>query len=161
MARKVIFKKDQTSEQLAYLAGIIDGEGCFYMGLTHQAKYGNGYMFHTFIKVTSCDRVLIDWLDNLFGGTREERYRWTSKKAFERPVYNWQATGEMLDYVCPKILPYLVIKTKQCELMMKMRETYANIGSKRLSEEVVNLRKDLIDQNRKLNSRFHNHPSKQ
>ncbi len=32
MAKIVKFTMNQTSEQLAYLAGIIDGEGCFYFG---------------------------------------------------------------------------------------------------------------------------------
>jgi hypothetical protein len=112
------------------------------------------------LKVTSCDEDLIIWLENTFGGSKDSRYRWTSKKAFTRPVYNWQATGPMLDYVLPAILPYLIIKRKQCEIMIRYRLTSKNIGSKRLSPEINEKRLELMNELRNLNSRFHEHPLK-
>lgn len=160
MAKVVKFHTNQTSEQIAYLAGIVDGEGCFYLGQVKQGKYGNGLQFHSMLKVTSCDESLIIWLENTFGGHRDSRYRWTSKKKFTRPVYNWQATGEMLDYICPTILPYLIIKKPQCEVMMRYRVTSKNIGSKRLPDEIVEKRLGLITEMRNLNSRWHEHPLK-
>ena len=161
MAKIVKFTTNQTPEQFAYLAGIIDGEGCFYFGQVKQGRYGNGTQWHCKIAVTSTDKRLTDWLNDLFGGTKEQRYRYTSKKAYVRPIYRWDASGAMLDYICPLILPYLVIKKEQCEVMMEIRKTYANIGSKRLSEEVVEKRTQLLSIMRNLNSRFHDHPLKQ
>lgn len=160
MARKVIFTTNQTPEQLAYLAGIVDGEGCFYFGKVKQGRYGNGTQWHCHLSVTSTDECLIVWLNNLFGGNSERRYRWTSKKAFCRPIYKWAASGEMLDYICPKILPYLIIKKKQCETFIEIRKTYANIGSKRLPEEIVKKRTEFLVIMHNLNSRFYNHPLK-
>lgn len=160
MAKIVKFTTNQTPEQLAYLAGIVDGEGCFYFGCVKQGRYGNGTQWHCKLAVTSCDKCLTDWLNDLFGGTKEQRYRYTSKKAFERPVYRWDASGLMLDYILPKILPYLVIKREQCLTMIEIRKTYKNIGSKRLPEEVVEKRTQLLSIMRNLNSRFHNHPLK-
>jgi hypothetical protein len=161
MAKRVKFHINQTTEQLAYLAGIIDGEGCFFVGKykTSQA-YGSGAHFHSLIRVTSCDEILIKWLETIFGGSRDSRYRWTSKKAFCRPVFTWQASGEMLDYICPQIHKYLVIKKKHCEIMMEIRKTYANIGSKRLPQDIIEKRTIIMIELRKLNSRFHNHPLK-
>lgn len=160
MAKVVIFNKDQTVAQIAYLAGIVDGEGCFYLGHVKQGKYGSGFQFHSMLKITSCDEELILWLERIFGGQKDSRYRWTSKKAFTRPVYNWQATGEMLDYLCPLILPYLIIKESQCKVMMRYRLTSKNIGSKRLSEDIIAKRLELITEMRNLNSRWHEHPLK-
>lgn len=160
MAKVVKYNKDQSMVQIAYLAGIVDGEGCFYLGQVKQGKYGNGLQFHSMLKVTSCDEELIIWLENIFGGQKDSRYRWTSKKSFTRPVYNWQATGEMLDYICPLIKPYLIIKSKQCDVMMRYRLTSKNIGSKRLPEDVVNKRLELITEMRNLNSRWHEHTLK-
>jgi hypothetical protein len=160
MARKVIFTKDQTPEQLAYFAGIVDGEGCFYFGKVKQGKYGNGTQWHCKLAITSTDNRLTDWLNSLFGGTKEIRYRYTSKKAFERPIYRWDASGEMLDYICPLLLPYLIIKKEQCQTMIEIRKTYANVGSKRLPENIVVIREQFLVIMRNLNSRFHNHPLK-
>lgn len=161
MARIVQFTKDQTPTEIAYLAGIIDGEGCFYFGKVKQGRYGNGTQWHCKLAVTSTDRRLTDWLNNLFGGTKEQRYRYTSKKAFERPIYRWDASGLLLDYICPEILPYLIIKKTQCETMIEIRKTYTNIGSKRLPDDIVEKRNHFLFVMHNLNSRFHNHPLKQ
>lgn len=157
MGRIVKFTKNQTIEQIAYLSGIVDGEGCFYFGKVKQGRYGNGTQWHCKLSVTNTDKRLTDWLNNLFGGTKEQRYRWTSKKAFNRPIYRWDASGPLLDYICPIILPFLVIKREQCLTMIEIRKTYANIGSKRLPNEIIEKRIHLLSIMRNLNSRYHNH----
>lgn len=154
MAKKVFFYTKHSSDIIAYLAGLIDGEGCFYVGKVRQGRYGNGWQFHTALVIASCDEIIIQWLEQTFGGAREYRYRWTSKKANYRPVFNWRAQGPMLDYLLPLILPYLVIKKVQCQVMFEMRSTYKNIGSKRLPDSVAKKRIELISKMRTLNSRF-------
>lgn len=160
MAKVVKFNTTHSVAQIAYLAGLIDGEGCFYIGNVKQGRYGSGMQWHSMLKITSCDEVLIIWLENIFGGAKDSRYRWTSKKKFTRPVYNWQATGAMLDYLLPQVLPFLIIKKQHCEIMMKYRLTSKNIGSKRLSDEINQQRIELMKQMRHINSRFHEHPLK-
>lgn len=157
MARLTHFHTDHSPLTIAYMAGLVDGEGCFYSGKVKQGKYGNGWQFHTALVIASCDECIIVWLENTFGGKRESRYRWTSKKSHYRPVFNWRAQGPMLDYLCPLLLPHLIIKKRQCEVMIEIRSTYANIGSKRLSEEVANKRILLIEKLRSFNSRFSEH----
>ena len=61
-------KKDYTIAQLAYLAGIIDGEGCFVIGCYAFSKKTGVPHFHTTVQVTSTDRILIEWLVDNFGG---------------------------------------------------------------------------------------------
>jgi len=160
MAKIVTFKTTHNIAEIAYLAGLIDGEGCIYIGHTKQGKYGNGYQWHSMLKITSCDQELIIWLENTFGGSKDSRYRWTSKKKFTRPVYNWQATGPMLDYILPLVKPYLIIKRKQCDIMIRYRITSKNIGSKRLPDDINQQRLELLSELRKLNSRWHEHPLK-
>ena len=160
MGKIVKFTTHHEVWQIAYLAGLIDGEGCLYIGNVKQGKYGNGLQWHSMLKITSCDEELIIWLENTFGGSKDSRYRWTSKQKFTRPVYNWQATGPMLDYILPIVKPYLIIKKKQCDVMLRYRLTSKNIGSKRLSDEVIAQRLLLMSEMRNLNSRFHEHPLK-
>ena len=160
MGKIVEFKTSHTIAEIAYLAGLIDGEGCIYIGHTKQGNYGNGYQWHSMLKITSCTEELIIWLENSFGGSKDSRYRWTSKQKFTRPVYNWQATGPMLDYILPLVKPYLIIKSKQCDVMLRYRLTSKNIGSKRLSPEINQKRLELLSELRNINSRFHEHPLK-
>ncbi len=160
MPKLTQFRTDQPATTIAYMAGLVDGEGCFYSGKVKQGKYGNGWQFHTALVLSSCDECIIEWLEKTFGGKRESRYRWTSTKSHYRPVFNWRAQGPMLDFLCPLLLPYLIIKKRQCEVMIKIRTTYANIGSKRLSSEIAQQRIELISQLRSLNSRFSGHDLK-
>ena len=161
MARKTFFKTTQIPVEVAYLAGIIDGEGCFYIGHIKQGKYGTCHQWHCLIKITSCDKILIDWLREHFNGCSENRYRWTAKKAFYRPVYSWTLGGEALNHFLPLLQPFLVIKQEHCKVMIEIRKTFKNWGSRRLPENILKKRITLMKEMRKLNSRFHDHPFKQ
>jgi hypothetical protein len=66
----------------------------------------------------------------------------------------------MLDYILPLVQPYLIIKRKQCDVMIRYRLTSKNIGSKRLSDEINHQRLELMNELRNLSSRFHEHPLK-
>jgi hypothetical protein len=158
MARLTNFKSSHTETELAYLAGIVDGEGCFYTGMVKQGRYGSGYQFHALLKVSNTHRGLIDYLENTFGGNREYAYCKQRANPNFKPVYSWQATGLMLDYLCPMILPYLIVKRQQCELMIKIRSTYKNIGSKRLPQEIIDIRLGIVQEMKKLNVRGHSRP---
>jgi len=161
MARKTFFKTGQSIAELAYLAGFIDGEGCFYVGQIKQGKYGTGQQWHCYLKLTSCDKIAIDWLQEHFSGCSQNRYRWTSLKAFYRPVYSWTIGGEALDYFLPLLQPYFVIKQDHCKVMIQIRKTFKNRGSQRLSPVTLEIRTNLMKQMRRLNSRFHGHELKQ
>ena len=157
MRTRTKFKTNHQTWQLAYLAGIIDGEGCIYLG---HIKRGEDLVWHSVMKVTNCDLDLITWLENVFGGCTSKHGRWTSKKAFFRPVYGWNATGAMLDYLLPLIRPYLVIKKKQCDVMLEYRKTSKCGGPLKLTPEINQKRIECMLQMRQLNSRWHNHPLK-
>jgi hypothetical protein len=148
---------------LAYMAGIVDGEGCFYIGLIPK-KTGDGYInehYRGLMKIDNTCFDLIEWLDNIFSGTASAVTRTTSSRKFEREVFSWIATGDRLLDVCEQILPYLVIKKRQCEIMINFRKTYTEqIGSHKVSVENLETRKTCLEDIRKLNSRFHLHPMK-
>lgn len=161
MARKVEVRMNHTHDDIVYLAGYIDGDGCFYAGQVKQGRYGSGYQFSIKLIVTSCDKLSIDWMRKTFGGNSEKQLRPAKKRPHDRIVYQWVATGELLDYILPKIEPHLKNKKQNCQLMIEMRKTFKNIGSKRLPPEIIEIRLRLIKKMRAINSRFHNHPLKQ
>ena len=146
---------------LAYMAGIVDGEGCFYIGLIPK-KAGDGYVtahYRGLLKIDNTDYVLIDWLNIVFNGTNSAATRTTSSKEFTRKVFSWIATGDRLLDLCEQILPYLTIKKRQCEIIIKFRKTYTTkLGSNKISKENLTERQLCFEEIRKLNSRFHLHP---
>jgi hypothetical protein len=148
---------------LAYLAGVVDGEGCFYLGKIPK-KAGDGYVnehYRGLLKIDNTDVRLLDWIDDVFSGTSSARCRSTSSKKFEREIFTWTATGDRLLDLCEQILPYLVIKKEQCEIMIRFRKTYVGrLGSTKVSEEILLARQECLEEIRKLNSRWHLHPIK-
>ena len=109
----------------AYLAGYIDGDGCFYID-TVKAKTGIYPVVHrTVVKFASVDEAIMKWLQEFLG-----IHYWikvVSKKRQHlnrRAVYEANVTGECLDKLLPRLLPYLRIKKRHCEIMMEMRKTY-------------------------------------
>lgn len=90
---------------LAYLAGLIDGEG--YVSFRNATKY-------PLIKITMCDREVIEWVADILGGRVSVRH-------FDDPKlkssYTWGSsnTGH-LKALCAALLPYSRIYRKQSEL---------------------------------------------
>lgn len=149
---------------LAYMAGIVDGEGCLYISKIPK-KDGDGYIsehYRGLLKIDNTDKALIEWLNEVFSGTNSAATRSTSSRKFEREVFSWIATGDRLLNLCEQILSYLVIKKKHCENMIKFRKTYTTaLGSNKISDENLAIRQTCLEESRKLNSRFHLHPLKQ
>ncbi len=146
---------------LAYFAGIVDGEGCFYIGLIPK-KSGDGYAsahYRGLLKVDNTAMILIDWLNSIFSGTNSAQCKPVCKGQFRSQVYSWIVTGDRLLDLCEQVLPYLTIKKRQCEIMIKFRKSYTEkLGSHKLSEESIATRQECFEAVRKLNSRWFLHP---
>jgi len=140
---------EPTELQYAYLAGIIDGEGCIYIGShSENAETGARY-FTTCIQVTNTDKSLIDWLHAIFGGLSAPYTTSQTPKIHRKKVWVWKVTGKELTHVCQKTLPYIVAKREQLEVMLEMRSTYDIHPSQREKSRpngIQPLTKALIDQ---------------
>jgi hypothetical protein len=149
--------------KLAYLAGIIDGEGCLWIGKLGNAEK-RGYVsehFRGVLKVSITEKELIDWLLESFQGTESCAQKFQPKAQLSRAVYEWVVTGNRLLDLCKQVLPYLVIKKEHCKIMIEFRETYNRAyGNNQLSIEALQIRRNCMERIRKLTSRSRNHPSK-
>jgi hypothetical protein len=115
----------QDELKFAYLAGYIDGDGCFYID-TIKAKNGpHPFNYRTILKFASVDIEIMNWLHVFLGIHFWEKVVSKKRKHLNRrKVYEANLTGDSLDKLLPRILPYLRIKERHCEIMMKMRTTY-------------------------------------
>lgn len=149
--------------QLAYMAGIIDGEGCFHIGQANTNYKGKITRHHRCcLKIDNTEEILITWILDTFKGLNSARNRWTSKRKYERTIHTWVATGDRLRDLCEQILPYLVVKKRHCENIIKFQSTFTNkIGQHTPpSTEAIAIREACLLESRKLNSRWHEHPLK-
>lgn len=163
MKNGLYIPKDYEPTQLAYLAGIIDGEGSIYIGNYSFSKKTGDPLYQTNLEVSNTDECLIDWIVYNFGGKKYEYTPKQTPKNSRKKVFRWACTGEMLTHICPLILPYIVIKKRQCEIMIEMRKTFEFTGCfkgnrgngaiSRVPSEILQLRKSLFDEIRSLHCR--------
>ena len=108
------------NEKLAYVAGIIDGEGCFGM---YYSKRLDRHMLTVDI-YNSC-LELLQWLSENFPGDHRE-IKAPSKKIHInwKPQHIWRSNNNQTLEFLRQILPFLIVKKKQCELAIKFRETF-------------------------------------
>ena len=136
------------NEKLAYVAGIMDGEGCF-------SIYHNKPLDRHFITIdiyNSCIELL-KWLSENFPGEARE-IKAPSKKIHTnwKPQYIWRSNNRHTLQFLRDIFPFLLVKKKQCELAIQFRESFGPNG-RILSPETRELRRRLYDEMKVLNQR--------
>jgi len=118
--------------QLAYLAGIVDGEGSLCIYRVNPAKY-NRYQspnFRSVLNISNTKKELFDWIEENFGNLnkskKHRRSMFKKNSTHERWIYEWVVQGHRLVDICTQLLPYLVLKKRQAELILEFRKTYEN-----------------------------------
>jgi hypothetical protein len=116
--------------ELAYLAGIIDGEGCFTIEINPPTSYRKGTLYTCRLTITNTDVRLLKWLTEKVGGTIFTRKLIQGRKQ----CYSWRCYATILDYIIPKIIPYLICKKDEAEVILKFRATFTGRSTKNTPE---------------------------
>lgn len=111
---------------LAYAAGIIDGEGT--IGITEvrpteSRRRGGSRVrvspYHRiYVAVTMTDPSVPSWLYATFGGSIQ---RLRQRNAAHKPTTRWSCTSVGAARVCDLLLPYLKVKATQAELVSRFQ----------------------------------------
>lgn len=137
-----------TEVDLAYLAGIIDGEGSFSLHNFGTHRFGCSLM------VGNTDPRMTEWLRERFGGT----VRVEKKGERCKPCYRWKASAQDLNAIITAVLPFLVIKRDRAELILAYRRTLnppisghrsADVTSTTVKDERRRLHGQLVALNRR------------
>jgi len=138
-------------EKLAYLAGIIDGEGSLLLWMNKSSQKSG--QFNLRVNVTSTDKCLVDWIFDNFGGSIYECNSPSRKcQPKWKKQYVWQINRpEMLQFL-ENIYPFLIIKKERCEIAIKFRKTFSK-RERNLSKETFNIRLEMFEKMKHLNSR--------
>lgn len=131
-----------TETELAYLAGIIDGEGTFHIGFSSNRWTSRVYVVNT-------DQNLIKWIQNKFGGLIYSRD--SLKNPTWKTKHEWLLEKTKILPMVELILPYLICKKAQAELMIKFRKTFQNFRDR--SEETFTFRSECHKHMKSLNHR--------
>jgi hypothetical protein len=149
-ARSQYIRKEYTDTEAAYMAGIMDGEGTFYIGNYSGNRKNGDKHFQTLIAIATTDKSLMDWLHNIFGGGVRSYTPKQMAKNSRKQVYRWCATSNRMLQICQIILPYLVIKKRQAEIMIEIRETFNDEHNIKGRQHVQNLPKGILETRQRL-----------
>ena len=94
--------------EIAYMAGLVDGEGCLYVGLDKRRKSG-GHAPRLQIRMTH--QPTIAWLASKWQVVVKKEKR----KAPWRPTFKVMLTGQKALNLVQQILPYLITKRAEAE----------------------------------------------
>jgi hypothetical protein len=143
-------RKDRYT-RLAYLAGLIDGEGsfsCYRINIKgRQRTYGGitkSLVIHNTNKamIETAAATMTEVIGVPVRWGKENRLTVTGKEVW----YVWMSGGNQLRTLLPALIPYLVTKQKQAQLMLKLleRKPYS-----RVTQEEV----DIVNEIRSLNDK--------
>lgn len=101
---------------LAWAAGFLDGEGCFYIYRGETRGYES---IRACVKANQAIHDLpIRRLHDMFGGQFWER---NQKTVNGKPVFEWQIQSiEDIKNALPLVIPYMIVKRKQAELILEL-----------------------------------------
>ena len=140
-------------EIAAYLAGIIDGEGCIGINRNHnhtQRHRTPRYSIDVVVTNTSADLMLKlqEWFPASLRLRRKEREYW-------RECWRWVISGGKARKLLEFVLPYLIVKQKQAELALLYLDSvtpYNNRGHKAMPAEEWQKRERFYQWMKQLNS---------
>ena len=143
-----------TQADIVYLAGFIDADG--YFNIAKKEVKDKYIHYHTSLDIGSKNKAFVDYMAEKFETNFYKRNN--TSQGHKYIFYQTQFCGERLLEICELILPYLIIKRRNCEIMIEMRKSYKSPrekigsqgGSGPVSIEVHYLRAKLIDEIRSL-----------
>jgi hypothetical protein len=149
--------------KLAYMAGIVDCEGSLCIYRVNPAKY-NRYQspnFRSVLNISNTKKELFDWIEQHFANMnhkskKHKRSIFKKNGVHERYIYEWVVQGIRLVDLCTQLLPYLVLKKRQAELILQFRATYTQKGfgaHTPLDPETMAIREDIRIEMCRLNAK--------
>ena len=110
----------QNEIELAYAAGLIDGEGTIYLD---RFKSHKTISYVVRVKIAMADKEATQWMEQIFGG-KCRKYDYANYPSNnKRPLYIWSINGKKAIAFFKDLLPYLKIKIKQAETAIAFEKT--------------------------------------
>src|SRR3990167_1533584 len=141
---------------LAYLAGIVDGEGSIELVLFKKTT------LNLRLHVYNSDRPLFDWIEAHFGGKTYDIHRKARvEKPQWAPVYSWQLQGQRACDLLSLLLPFMVVNVAQAKLAIEAWNARQPVplakrgytGRARPSDAVIAIRHAFVHQMHQLNTK--------
>ncbi len=126
-------------EDLAYIAGFLEGDGCIMLQLVYRHDYVLGYQIRASIVFYQKQqyRWFLSWLQDQFGGVGYIRNR--NDGMSEYTIVGIKDVGSVLTM----LLPYLRMKKPQAEIALNVISQMPGSGRKMTDEILLKLAKEV------------------
>jgi hypothetical protein len=118
---------------IAYLAGLVDGEGCITINCGKGTRYYGGTHYNLRLEIGMTHRETIEWVRDTFGLSMRpgaKGYKGTKQK------FTVCANGPKALSLILMVSPYLITKSKHVEVAKEFQRCFADtIKGKRLTEQ--------------------------
>jgi hypothetical protein len=129
-----------TETEIAYVAGLFDGEGC--VSIYYQAEPKNGKVYHNInVRLSNTHEGVLRWVQERFGGALYVNQ--PGGKGGHRPGFVLQWANKAIPAFLEQMLPYLIIKREAAEIALAFRLLKKNPGRNGLDPSVVEKREEL------------------
>ena len=132
---------DITEQDKAYLAGIIDGEGCFNVQRAFKKHPTHSIQHSGVLDIYQSNRSFLESLQILWGGLGSICSHKVGSLS-NKTCFRWAITSKQLARILPHVIPYLRIKKNQAEALVELDKTKRarGIRGERLSEAEIEYR---------------------
>jgi hypothetical protein len=136
----------QKNTDFSYLAGYLDGDGCFYIGYDKSTKRIQRKKV-TCIIINSVNECTLKSFKKIFGGSIQ-----LSKKSHDnkKSLFRYTLRKRNILAFIEKVIPFLVEKKEECEVALKFSKTDCKI----LEQELLN-RMSILKDVSNLASKYH------
>ena len=120
---------------LAYVAGIVDGEGSISI-TSSDRKRSNGIIdkyYFLSVTVSNTNKPILIWLQSLFGGSLYDKRNYYENC---KPVHIWRCASNIALRFLKRIYPYLRIKKLHAEIAMQFCKVMNKSGYMYYKENV-------------------------
>jgi hypothetical protein len=141
------------SEELAYVAGLIDGEGYIGIMALRMARVKRGIYHTPVVKLVVTDIATIDFLMGRFGGYRSVRN--FPNNPYYQTAYGWEVKNcQPVIAFLKEVRPWLRIKAQQADVVLEFCEGRTQrFGRNGISDAEYDRRAESYRQIRQLNHR--------
>lgn len=122
-------------EKLAYIAGVLDGEGTLIVGKYRRS--GNRYLgYRGFMSIANTNIPMLLHIKGIIGGKICAQKK-TTGPYLGSVCYNLYLNTHQIREQLPKILPFLVAKKEQAEVLLDFLGRQASNASAPVSDELL------------------------
>lgn len=105
-----------SNEQVAYLAGLIDGDGCISLYKRKDAKAARGTTYTPYMTITAKNISFLEYLKEMYGGSINLA---TAKSGFNGlGCKSLRFSSNECRYLLPLLIPHLVLKKSEAYILL-------------------------------------------